>query len=334
MIETIDKGYFEEQFSSGQSWLSTDLKFHLPPSPFYRVYTGGKHGRFMLATPTFRCHWGVHLPYLEGVHILRNPIDIDQNNMPITSISSADIEQFKRRSPDNLLQYWARFFADKLLHSSTHFLYSSEWKIASMATQDGSQWPYFEESILSRDMQSLDYHFDWGGFPTDGLIPLKSLPDEHSGRVKWWRKKIHEQCCPPLLLWWQPHIQAFVLVDGHARLKAYQLEQVQPCCLSIVSFQYIHCGYAVDHPERIKERLKIFSGIKASLDKGHGPPSIESLNSIMLSLYDNYNYDHLTLTPKVINHLDEVIEQDLCALIKDKKVDQKTSHLLLSYAKS
>ena len=54
----------------------------------------------------------------------------------------------------------------------------------------------------------------------------------------------------------------------------------------------------------------------------------------MLSLYDNYNYDHLTLTPKVINHLDEVIEQDLCALIKDKKVDQKTLHLLLSYAKS
>ena len=328
-------GYYQEHFNEAQCWVATDLHFYTPPIPFYRVYTGGQQRRFMLATPRFRCHWGEHLTRLEGVRILRNPNTVAQDDMPIAPITSADIEQFKKQNsaqsrPDSSSQYWASFFANKLLHSSTHFLYQAEWHIAAMATQEDNRWRYFAQSILARDLQSLDYDFDWGGFPEDGMVTLASLPAEHSGRVKWWRKKIREHCCPPLLLWWQPHIQAFVLVDGHARLRAYQLEKLQPSCLAIWSSKNVACGYAINHPERIKERLKILGGIKTSLDNGNKPPSTESLNSIMMTLYAEHDYEQFTLTPKVISHLDAIIEQDLLALSNDERVDQDFLQLLLS----
>ena len=129
MNDIISIGYFTERYDSEQRWLATSLKFHAPPAPFYRVYTGGKHQRFILATPTFKCHWGQFLPGLDGIRLLRNPIDISMENMPITRISSTDIEVFKQRNPDNVLQYWAGIFADNLLRSSTHFLYAGDWEI-------------------------------------------------------------------------------------------------------------------------------------------------------------------------------------------------------------
>lgn len=328
MSNVTSIGYFEERFDNEQRWLDTCLKFHTPPIPFYQVYTGGQHQRFMLATPKFKCHWGRIFPYLQGVRLLRNPIDIAAKDMPIASISSADIEQFKEQNPDHPLQYWASFFADKLLHSSRHFLYPSDWKISPMVYQVSFEYSDFQTDVLALDMKQLDYHFDWGGFPDSNIISLKILPDEHCGRVKWWRKKIREQSCPPLLLWWHRHIQAFVLVDGHARLKAHQLEQVQPAQLVVYSFQSI--GMTKKEAQgRIQLRLKALKSLKKSLG-GNKPYSLERVNKLIIGFYSNVDYEYTDLTPKVIAHLDDVFEQDLLAFVDDERVDQDFLQLLLA----
>lgn len=330
MSDIDSSGYFTEHFDSGQHWLATHLKFNTPPQPFYRVYTGGEHRRFMLASPKLKCHWGQFLRGLEGILLLRNPTEIDPNDMPIPSISSADIERFKQQNPDTPLQYWANFFAEKLLLSSTHFLYAADWKIYPMKYQSAYSWTHFESDILKLDMNGLEYHFDWQGFPEDSIIPLKSLPDEHAGRVKWWRKKIREHTCPPLLLWWHNHMQAFVMVDGHARLKAYQLEQVKPSCLVIHSFEHVDMGYDIHHPKRIEQRLKTLGAIKSSLDKGGSKLSMETLNHILIQIYQKYETNIAILTPKVIANLDEVFEQDLLTFVDDKRVDQDFLQSLLA----
>lgn len=102
------------------------------------------------------------------------------------------------------------------------------------------------------------------------------------------------------------------MIDGHARLKAYQLENIQPNCLVLTAYQQEN--FDVNNPERIKERLKVLQNVKKSLANNKREFGVKELNNLALSLYDDYGHQRLTLTPKVMANLDDIFEQDLQAL--------------------
>lgn len=264
--------HFTPIYDPQENWLYTDITVGSDITPFYQLLTGGRYRRFILTTPKFRCYWGRFLrkdyAYYAGIYLVKNPIEISPNDMPIRPITSADIEKAKLLNPDNMMEYWACFYAKQLLNSNTTVLSKGQWKIAPyihltnrpLYVEVRYDMQFYHDDLLTMDFKANSHHFDWNGFPFDSVISLKNLSDEYNGRVKWWRKKIKENTCPPLLFWWQPHIQGLLLIDGHARLKAYQLENIQPNCLVLTAYQQEN--FDVNNPERIKERLKVLQNVK------------------------------------------------------------------------
>lgn len=337
-------GYFQEHVDSQQKWLSTELCLTQQTTPFYQIYTGGAYKRFMLATSKFKCYWGQFLrsdyAYFAGIRLWRNDIDISPEDMPIPIILSADIEQYKQKITSHYLlnhyQYWANFYAQQLLKSQRHFLHRGHWKIYPLYFngQEKNNPTSLFNPISTTILDNIHHHaqyFNWNGFPFEHAITLKNMPNPDNGRVKWWRKKIVENTCPPILFWWHQHIQSFVLVDGHARLCAYQLEHKCPVALCITAINYHH--FDNNTPTQIKERLNILSNLKKSLEKKEQKQEdidIQAINQLLIKLYDDNSYESLTSLPKVISHLDEIYERDLQQLLLDSPENQVFLQLLLN----
>lgn len=331
-------GYFYEKTDNQQRWLSTYITVKKQLTPFYRLLTGGKYERFILTTPYFRCHWGQCLhdeyAYYAGIKLYRNPIEIDAKFMPIAPITSADIEKFKEQ-PANPMPYWANFYAKQLLNSRTSFLSAGHWKIFPLKGHIPykSDYDYYVRDIyidldLIQSFNDSCYYFDWGGFPFDSVFSLKPLPYQDNGRVKWWCKKIIENSCPPLLFWWQEHSQSLLLIDGHARLKAYQQLNKRPQGLVISAYQSGNVD--IYSAQRIKERLKVFAGLKHSLESSGGKVNVQSINDIIIRLYDDYHTEYLTTIPKTIAHIDDIFEQDLYEKLSDTTISETEHHFIRS----
>jgi len=63
--------------------------------------------------------------------------------------------------------------------------------------------------------------------------PLRARPRAGDARVKAWRKAAREGWLPPLLLAWISGLNAYVLLDGHGRLRAAELEETVPDVLVV-----------------------------------------------------------------------------------------------------
>ncbi len=70
----------------------------------------------------------------------------------------------------------------------------------------------------------------WSGTP----LPLRPWPSASEGRVKAFRKLMHEGVAAPALLLWISGLRTSVVLDGHARMVAADLEQRPLPSLTIV----------------------------------------------------------------------------------------------------
>ncbi|MDO4896995.1 MAG: hypothetical protein Q3971_06485 [Moraxella sp.] len=316
-------GYFST-VNQDDKWQYTNIAVTHDITPFYQLLTGGRYGCFILTTPKYRCHWGrfLHSKYahFDGIYLIKNPMMTGSDDMPISPITSADIERFKQYHDNNDMAYWANFYADELLKNPTSVLSKGHWKIVRgihkndrpFVLEFRAEMAFYHDDLLTIDFNQTVCHFDWGGFPFDSVISLNPLPDECYGRVRWWRKKIKENACPPLLFWWQQHSQSLLLIDGHARLKAYQLENQKPNYLVLTAYHDVRLP--VDSTEQIKNRLKALQGIKKSLADGKRNITLAEFNHLVLQLYEDHSYHKTTTPPKVVGNLDEIFEQDLLDL--------------------
>lgn len=333
----MPNAYFTTQLNDRNAWDFTKITVPNKVKPYYQVLTGGQNRRFILATPLYKVHWGVTYAYFSGVGILRNPDEFPPEIMPIPAINSPAIEAFKRLSPIDSTEYWANFFAKALLTSPFTMLTQGNWKIFAklpfkifpkhLQSYYGNTND-FNQSIQLFTDDSLLTQLDWGiSAREDNLVLLKGLPYAESGRVKWYRKKIQENACPPLLVWYQNHLQAYLLIDGHARLKAYQLEQVEPTFLVIS--QYFRQEIPVDSPERNQDRIATLKNIKRHMEKGKPAPSDESMNQILTQMFRDYSSDYLDLIAKPIANLDEIWLADMARLKNHPKINPTEIHTLV-----
>ncbi len=310
--------YFTNKRNIDAQWQATQL--HLPKNttPYYRLLTGGHNRRFIYTSPTQTLYWGCIEADYYGVWLLHNPQPLKTADMPIAPIPSSKIEAFKRKSMQQsnkenyFCEYWANYFAQALINSDKHFLHAGRWDIEESKPFEQNSYAQngINYSIDSRDSapfyspkDRLQY-IDWDFHMPFPIVYFHRL-DEYHGRVKWWRKKVLEGSCPPILTWFQDNLQAHLLIDGHARLLACLLEKVTPTVLTIANVQVK--SYAVELSEREK--------LQRIIEQNHEKMPVDTLNKMLIDCHSPFQtYERTALYSTVIRDMDtrwlrEVLEQ-------------------------
>ena len=343
----MNSTYFHENIDPHQRWQFTQIDVASDFTPYYQLLTGGVNQRFMLSSGDHTLYWGQVSEDHYNVDFLRQPQPWSRQYMPIRPITSADIESFKQINPVDSGRYWASFFAKELIQSPASFLHQGQWRITSPFDNQVSDQTFMSfdsaheipspEWYWSFLWAECDYEFtyqdqlvttiDWDNNLSNPL-PLKPLPASDDGRVKWWRKKIRENTCPPLLLWWQSNLLNHIVIDGHSRWLAHQLENSKPDVLVISAFK------TFDYQANPKNRLHTLKDIKHYVNNTadqHQSISMDIINGMLLNAYPNTTYHEAMTVGKPIADLDERWERKVSNIIAsiNDRADKKTLETML-----
>lgn len=184
-------------------------------------------------------------------------------------------QQFKplnhQKSPHQKNMSHKKYFETSYKYNS--FLYEFSWYLSKHIHLDKD---YLQEISWEDNGEALIY------------CP-NHVPDMNSGRVKWWRKKIRENCCLPLFVWYQSHLVGYFLVDGHARLQAYLAEHTIPDVLMITPATKITFDADLEKRQQILQGLKNYLTNELSNQLSGKPSqksvSMDKVNQILMSAY-------------------------------------------------
>ncbi len=299
--------YFYQDINNPQR-----LYLHIatPTTPYLQVLTGGVHRRFLLVCSNAICHAGVVERDYDGVMVVRHHAATPAS--PITPISRHDVIHYQAHCTthtntfNDKPPYWQQWYAKSLLNNQHHFLSQGTYLLAPASHLLRSKATFIDKTHC---------YVDWWHRCDDIIIPLKSLPPPDSGRVKWHKKLIAQGICPPLLLWFLPHISAYLLVDGHARLVAHRLLGSTPDMLEIS--QYQSYSYQAD----THRQAHILANLEKALNNG-AQFHTNHLNDILLKAYAPCHYERATLTAKPIAQMD-ALWLDVVERLAAKQSDDK-----------
>ena len=95
--------------------------------------------------------------------------------------------------------------------------------------------------------------------------------------------------CPPVLIWFITGLQAYVVLDGHARLRAFQLEGKVPEYM--VLKPVIVLGQEID----LKPANRLYHSFEQRQNNPRKQPlSVEHMNNILLQVYNPNAVEHYT----------------------------------------
>lgn len=344
----MSDGYFCDKIDALGQWHYTAIHVAKGAKPYYQLLTGGAQRRFMLSGQDY-CYYAGTISYdYYETYLLYNPQKPMQYS-PISPIGSADVEHYKaigERGAVDYWRYWANFFAKMLIDTPYGMLSAGEWRIVpilpikpqkstpftmSLSGHDywkayGKMGKYYPLSSMAVSYYDLDKTLlDMAGVQEYNreryrnlLFYAGHLPHADDGRVKWWRKKIREQSCPPLLVWWQSWLQGYFLLDGYARLQAYLLENVAPDVLAITPVQTQY------YPVPEKTRLQILASLDNTLakaPKGQGL-SQQHINELLIRAYDDGESIDDRGSGKMIHNLDTLWDKKVQDFAQDSGVVQ------------
>lgn len=322
--------HFQAEHNHEQQWLRTLIEVPDKTKPFYQLYTGGVNRRFKFSSNASTVFWGCIVDDYAGVWLLRNSTTWE--HPVIAPITSANIESYKSLESHEKTclqhyEYWANFFAQALIHSDYSLLTQGKWQIeaGSLVSHSKRQKPFIINPALVYEDNGVfvdQLHFiDWGINGSGELIATKHQPADDSARVKWWRKKVRENACPPVLVWYVNPLNAYLIIDGHSRLRAYQLED-QPVQLLVL------CAYQIQtqKAEHVLEmRQNMFRSLKHRLDNERKNKrkhlSIDDINQILIQMYDN-KYEVSITQAKPIANLDDIWESEVNQFLTDTSINQ------------
>jgi len=270
----------------------------------------GNNCRFKLYNKKKPVLWGTFGSDYWGVWVLKNNIDWEPNNIPIEPVISATIEESKNEDYD---KFWSRFFAKQLCNESRSTLSSGLWSI-TIGTSSNN-----EKDIASEFINDVDEAFhddnprwiEWDIGRNGSIIPLKNEPNEEHGRVKWFRKLVKEGSCPPVFVWYLSCIQGYIILDGHCRLRAFQLESAPP--------KFLVLNSVIE--EEVKRDPKVQKNILLGLEKRQKNQfkkklNVDEVNNLLISAFDTRPYYRPITNAKARNDyeqkwISEVREQGL-----------------------
>ncbi len=280
--------------------LWTGLRFEISQgiSGEYQLESG-INCRFKLCSKENPILWGTFGSEYWGVWILNNKVDWKLKDMPVKPINSATIEESKNA---DYYKFWARFFAKQLSNESRSILSSGLWTLTI-----GSPFKNRMENT-SEFINDIDNAFDkenprwveWDIGRHGSIVALKNEPHQENSRVKWFRKLVQEESCPPVLVWYLSCIDGYIILDGHARLKAYQQESI--------SANFLVLNAVIE--EEIKRDPKIQESILLGIEARQNNPlkqkmSVEQINKLLISAFDTRPYHRRITNAKARNRYEE-----------------------------
>lgn len=279
------KQHWKDIQDDNGNWSHLLIEIDNQPDGKFQIHSGGNQ-RFKLIKDDLTIFWGCIEYDYYGAWILRNNIDWNKDNMLIPPITSDQIEKYKSSNQTNKASYWSRFFIDSLSKSDNSILCDGKWQISLGLLKWQIQKPdLFEKWIVNETdkvfSNSQLTYIDWGISGNGNLISLKETPYEDEGRVKWWRKKVKENCCPPILTWYINSLDAFIIIDGHRRLKAYMIENEKPDILVLNALREEYYLKDFSRREKIVKSLEIRQNHPSKVKL-----SIDDINTILIDAYD------------------------------------------------
>ncbi|MBD3892180.1 hypothetical protein [Olleya marilimosa] len=275
--------YWKDIINDSDLWSGLKFEISKGVSGNYQIESGN-NCRFKLISKENTILWGTFGSDYYGVWILNNKIDWDLKEMPINPINSSIIEESKNA---DYYKYWSRFFARELSNKSKTILSSGLWTITI-----GSEFKDKLENT-SEFINDVDNTFDkenprwleWDIGRCGSIVALKNEPIEESGRIKWFRKLAREEFCPPVLVWFLSCIDGYVILDGHSRLKAFQLESIP--------IKFLVLNSIVE--EEIKRDPKVQENVLIGLQKRENNKAkrkmdTEEVNKLLISVFDTRPY--------------------------------------------
>lgn len=134
---------------------------------------------------------------------------------------------------------WPRAMAERLAASSRTWLRPGRWALAPLERRArGELWPADGVPSIARKLHealTLPRSFVEPYAPSGSgrVLALRDPSRPTDARVKSWRKHAREGALPPILLGWIGGLDAYVVLDGHDRLLAAQLEGELPDALAL-----------------------------------------------------------------------------------------------------
>lgn len=206
-------------------------------------------------------------------------------------------------------QHYLRWFAHTLQQQSNLCFRDGDWVLHALKNQPqpsmhrhaahvhflsrykASDWQRaFSEQ--EREFWNAPYvYVDWGIAGNDSIVPLKSLADPASGRLKWWRKQARLQNLPPILIWRIAALDCYLILDGHLRLQACLYEQIQPEWLVLDSYVCQHFSPDLHRASQIeKQVLQRQQAIADQVDVN--PASFAAMQQVLADAYDDRAHRH------------------------------------------
>jgi len=323
------KIYFKDKVANRQ-W--TGFRFTVVTKkkfkPSFQIEVNHPNSLTLMLNSKVLC-WAKYPSYYAGIALLKAFPKIDLDEMLIKPIHSQEIEKGKVLKDEEQLQFWAKYFLHELSSTQT-FLYAGEWEL-NVHHMDEKRKHYLQrgegdtcslhnlENTLRNDALTW---IDWIVYDKSNegsVISLKQL-DLEEGRLKWWRKKVKENTAPPVLIYFISALDAYVIIDGHFRLKASYLEGKSPEFFSISLVRTEPLEVDLKKQQNVENQIKMKKGIPQ-----------EQVNNMLISAYKNSfssnAHTHAIQNPnrkwikEVIEHLHLIGQEEYVQNFFDAKLE-------------
>ncbi|WP_346017280.1 MULTISPECIES: hypothetical protein [unclassified Streptomyces] len=171
------------------------------------------------------------------------------------------------RAPGN----WPHTYARRLQEAPGTPLTDGRWELALRTRFQPGIWT--EDLVREWPGGSLGLYCGGGWH---GVVPLRRLSAPDAARVKAYRKHAREGTLAPVLLWWVPFLDGWLILDGHDRAVAALAEGGPPKCVVLTRlpeearWREEAEQLAEGHRQRAARLTAVPAHRRTAMDQGYG----------------------------------------------------------------
>ena len=183
---------------------------------------------------------------------------------------------------------WARYFVTNLYEQRDvgEAKTATQWQLSKgyvRSTKHSNRYNLLADVASAFNTESPIW-IPWGIGGSGSVVAIRAINENDTGRIKWYRKLVRQQLCPPVLVWYLSAIDSYLVIDGHCRFQAYLLEEELPNFLILSE----RINIKVDPEAKRPMQESVLRAIKQR--KHHRYKSaldVDSVNNLLISTYDD-----------------------------------------------
>ncbi len=315
--------HWKDKYDDLENWSHLEVTVSGAPKPVTRLESG-TNGKFRLVSNGTAIFWAKIESDWCGVNLLCNR-KYTHTEPLITPITSMDIESIGTESKN-----WSRFFLSSLSNSKNSLLYDAIWHISTPNHNNNLQpprgfptWHVYEvdQTYQKKNPEYVDWYVN-GNFE---LFSLKDEPEQESSRVKWFKKLVDQEKCPPVLVWYLNSLQAFVLLDGHSRLKACLEKNKRPKILVLSTVFNVNRSIDPDIQKNVEQAL-----LSREKNPRKSNMPIERINKLLIEVYDDRPFQQVFTKSQASSDLEKRWNKEVEFYCRENNVSQEDLDYFIS----